>query len=114
MAQRTIVLLIDDIDGTELSEGGETVNFSLDGVTYEIDLKPENAAKLRDTLAPFISAARRVAGARSTKKRPLANPDRELASRAREWAKSRGMDVPARGRVPRRIIEAYEEHHSAA
>lgn len=45
MAQRTQVVLIDDLDGTELEDGG-TVSFSHMGVDYEIDLSDENALKL--------------------------------------------------------------------
>ena len=47
MARKVQVVLTDDVDGGEASE---TVNFALDGVTYEIDLSDENAAKLRDQL----------------------------------------------------------------
>jgi hypothetical protein len=35
MAQRTVVSLVDDLDGTEANE---TVEYALDGVIYEIDL----------------------------------------------------------------------------
>ena len=57
MAQQVQVLLIDDIDG---SEGAETVTFSLDGVSYEIDLSTKNAAKLRDAFATWVGNARKV------------------------------------------------------
>ena len=43
------VILQDDIDG---SEPAQTVNFALDGKTYEIDLSEQHAAALRDALAP--------------------------------------------------------------
>jgi hypothetical protein len=61
MAQRTIVELVDDLDGTT---GGDiqTVTFGLDGVTYEIDLNEANAASLRDHLAEFIGSATRIGG----------------------------------------------------
>ena len=48
MAQRVKIILEDDLDG---SPAEETVTFGLDGVTYEIDLSTDNAAKLRDELA---------------------------------------------------------------
>jgi len=35
MAQKTIVILTDDIDG---GDANRTVTFSLDGTSYEIDL----------------------------------------------------------------------------
>src|SRR5712664_633700 len=61
MAQKTIVQLIDDLDGTS-SESIETITFGLDGVVYEIDLSDDNAEKLRDNLAEFITSARRTGG----------------------------------------------------
>ena len=59
VARITRVTLMDDLDGGQASE---TVYFSLNGRHYEIDLSAENAAKLRDALAPFVAAARRSHG----------------------------------------------------
>ena len=56
MAQVTKVRLVDDIDG---SEADESVEFTLDGMSLEIDLSKDNAAKLRDILAPYVAAGRR-------------------------------------------------------
>jgi hypothetical protein len=61
MAQKTIVQLIDDLDGTS-NDSIETVTFGLDGVVYEIDLSDDNAETLRDNLAEFIASARRTGG----------------------------------------------------
>jgi hypothetical protein len=49
---------VDDIDARTT----ETVTFGLDGRNYEIDLPDQEAERLRATLAPYISAARRVRG----------------------------------------------------
>jgi hypothetical protein len=48
MAQKVLVSLVDDLDGTE-AEG--TVEFGLDGVSYQIDLSTDNAEELRDALS---------------------------------------------------------------
>ena len=70
MARRIVHQLVDDLDGSVLEVGeGETVLFSLDGTAYEIDLTDANAAALREILAPYVDAARRVSGGRSTSKR---------------------------------------------
>ena len=45
MAQKTQIILVDDIDG---SEATQTVTFALDGVNYEIDLNDDHAAALRE------------------------------------------------------------------
>ena len=58
MAQRVVVTLSDDIDG---GEAAETVAFGLDGKSYEIDLNPANAKKLRKALAPYVEAGRKRA-----------------------------------------------------
>src|SRR5258705_13978516 len=59
MAQKVQTLFIDDLDGSA-AEG--TVRFGLDGVEYEIDLSAEHSQELRDALARYLGAARRVGG----------------------------------------------------
>ena len=108
MATKTV--LIDDLDGTPLGDSSSTTTFALNGAKYEIDLGPDNAAKLRDALAPFIKAGRRVSDAggasRSTsaKRRSASRSD---LSAIREWAQANGHQVGDRGRIPAAIIEAY-------
>ena len=84
MAQQTTVRFIDDLDG---SAATGTFDFSLEGRNYQIDLSDENAAKLRDALAPFIDVARK-AGRRSSRRpgrtqRQTAVAEKPLAPRAR-------------------------------
>ena len=59
MAQKIVVTRVDDVDG---EPADETVRFSLDGVDYEIDLSADNASDLRNGLAGYVSAGRRVGG----------------------------------------------------
>lgn len=110
MAQQTIVTLVDDLDG---SEANQTVEFGLDGVSYEIDLSEPNAAKLRDALAGYVSHARRTGGRRRGAGRPAggARPgvDREQNAAIREWARKRGMKVSDRGRIPAEVLESYHK-----
>ncbi len=60
MATRTVIELIDDLDG---SEATKTVYFGLDGANYAIDLAGQNADELRGLLARFVDAGRKT-GAR--------------------------------------------------
>jgi hypothetical protein len=115
MAQKTIVSLIDDLSG---EEADETVRFGLDGAQYEIDLSEKNATKLRESLAPFVGAARRSGGrasggrrvaARATSSRRGGGTDR--TADIREWARSNGYTVSDRGRIASNIVEAYEKAH---
>jgi nucleoid-associated protein Lsr2 len=114
MAQKTIVQLIDDLDGSS-SDSIETVTFGLDGVTYEIDLSDDNAGHLRDSLAQFISSARRTGGRAKRGTVTVAGAasngsgrSREQTQAIREWAKKNGHDVSDRGRIPAAVIEAFE------
>lgn len=102
MAQRIQIILEDDLDG---SLAGETINFGLDGVNYEIDLSAENAAKLRDALELYVAGARRIGGRRNVGKRPVAASD---TAAIRTWAAAQGIEVNARGRVPQEIRDQYE------
>ncbi|MGV9299664.1 MULTISPECIES: histone-like nucleoid-structuring protein Lsr2 [Amycolatopsis] len=108
MAQKVLVEMIDDLDG---SEAGQTVPFGLDGVQYEIDLSDENAATLREELATFIASARRTGG-RKTTVRATAAPtaeERERSKAIRTWALDNNWAIAERGRIPREVIAAYEE-----
>lgn len=62
MAKKVTVTLVDDFDGSGAAD--ETVEFGLDGVTYEIDLSTKNATKLRGDLKQWVAAGRRVGGRR--------------------------------------------------
>ncbi|MFK0244503.1 Lsr2 family protein [Amycolatopsis azurea] len=120
MAQKVLVSLVDDIDGTE-AEG--TVEFGLDGVTYQIDLSEENAEELRDALAQYVEHGRRaggrkrtakvgpppVAGSRTAKMAPAV--DREQNQAIRAWARKNGFDVSDRGRIPSEVVESYHKKH---
>jgi nucleoid-associated protein Lsr2 len=109
MARQTTVTLVDDLDG---SEAEEQVEFSVDGRSYEIDLSTVNASRLRDALAPFISAARRTGARRAAAAAPArATSDRAQNQAIREWAIAQGMKVSERGRIPTNVLTAYHSAH---
>ncbi|NEB81055.1 Lsr2 family protein [Streptomyces sp. SID14478] len=104
MAQRVVVTLFDDIDG---GEAAETVVFGLDGRSYEIDLNPANAKKLRKALAPYLQAGRkRSSRTGKAYKHTDLSPD---PAAVRAWARSNRFEVPPRGRIPKRVYEAFAE-----
>ncbi|YAL83734.1 histone-like nucleoid-structuring protein Lsr2 [Dermacoccaceae bacterium W4C1] len=105
MAQKVIVQLEDDLDGTPADE---TVTFALDGVSYEIDLTAANAATLRDSLATWIGHGRRTGGRRATGRATSTGPKRDL-NKVREWGRSNGFKVSDRGRVSAELQEAYDK-----
>ena len=106
MAQRVQILLEDDLDGGDASE---TVTFGLDGVTYEIDLSDKNATALREALAGYIGAGRRVAGRRSSGTGSSRRTSSGELAKIREWARANGYDVSDRGRISKKVREAYAQ-----
>jgi hypothetical protein len=109
MAQKVLVQLVDDLDGTS-SDEVVTIQFGLDGAQYEIDLTPENADQLRKTYEDYVAAARRTGGRlrRGTGSANKAAGPSE-AGAVREWALENGFELSGRGRIPGHVIEAYKE-----
>ncbi len=90
--KETIVVLRDDIDGTE---GVETIRFSVNGTSYEIDLSEKNVAAFHKALSRFVSKATVLERA----------PSEQAA--IREWAQENGYDVRDKGRIAQVVIDAY-------
>ena len=114
MAERIVRQLIDDIDGTDITDGkGGRVEFSVGGVSYEIDLSDANTTKFNKALKPYVDAAKRVGGSRGRGPKPKnsekSSPEHLAAIRA--WARKNGHDVSDRGRIKGEIVEAFEAAH---
>lgn len=104
MAQKTIVIVEDDLGG---GAADESVTFALDGVTYEIDLSEANARTLRDALSRYVTAGRRVGGARRIGGSASARTDKEQLDAMRRWARENGYEVSSRGRISNVVRDAY-------
>lgn len=108
MAQRTVVELTDDLDG---GPADERLTFSYDGQSYEIDLSKDNAQEFRAMMEAYAKAGRKLSDGRSSRQRsaPEAKkPFDEVDQRAvRAWARSNGVEVSPRGRIPARVLEQY-------
>ena len=95
MAQQIQVVLIDDLDG---GPAVETLAFTVDGTSYEIDLSAANAARFKDAIAPFIGHARKASRAQGRRSRAGSRSNKSAEIRA--WARKQGISVNERGRVP--------------
>lgn len=108
MAQRTVTILTDDIDGTEGTDI-ETVSFSLDGAAYEIDLNPKHRDALVKALTPYLDKARKAPKSLSTQQKQRAASNRDYDPKAvRAWAEANKVDVPARGRIPQDVVDQFK------
>ncbi len=112
MASKETVHLIDDLDGTEATT---SVTFAVDGVEYAIDLSEKNAAKFYKAVGRYVDAAhpvRRPRGAKriGAKGGAAASPGQDLVA-VRAWARENGFEVASIGRIPSRVVQAYQAAH---
>lgn len=110
MAQRTQVLLTCDLE-TGDKPGSQTIEFGLDGTSYEIDLCDKHAKQMREAIGQFVDAGRRAPsrGASGRRRRSGGSSDRERTQEIRAWARSKGIKVSERGRLSADIVAQYEK-----
>jgi hypothetical protein len=111
MATRVATLLIDDLDGSPASE---TVRFGIDNYLYEIDLSENNAHRLRENLSRFVDVATPMTPERprTVTRTVVTTPSTTEQVRAiRDWAKKNGFTVSDRGRIPRDVLDAFNQAH---
>jgi hypothetical protein len=113
MARKVETTLVDDMTG---DAADETVSFGLDGVEFEIDLSANNAGVLRDILADYANAGRKV-GKRTAGSNGRSGPsatsrgNREQTAAIRAWAREAGRQVSDRGRISAEVVKAFEDAH---
>jgi hypothetical protein len=116
MAKEIITRLIDDITNQAVEDGeGESIQFGVNGVAYEIDLNDKNAAKFHETMKFYIDHSSRVEVHSSA---PAHAPQRRAASKSvksdpqqlaamRTWLREQGHAVSDRGRIAQSLQDIY-------
>jgi len=104
MAKKTLVHLVDDLDGSAASE---SVSFGLDGVDYTIDLSTASAKHLREALAPFVARGRRVTRIRWGDAQEARITTRAQNQAVRAWARDQGEAISDRGRISRDLVARF-------
>lgn len=132
MAQKVIVTMADDIDGTE-GDDVRTYHFALEKQVFKIDLRPGNYEELQKALAPFVAKAQTadpeyrravssVNGAihRGATRTTHVGPPRDKASRdragrIRAWAMTQpDILIGEKGRIPHDVEKQYDAAHAHA
>jgi nucleoid-associated protein Lsr2 len=108
VASRTIVEVTDDLDG---SKADETIQFTIDGTSFEIDLSTAHAKDLRNALEPYMKAGRKTGGRRDGRRAGSVTRDHDQIAAIRDWAKTHGLKVSDRGRISAEVQEAYNAAH---
>jgi hypothetical protein len=109
MAKQTVIQMTDDLDG---SEATQSIEFSIRGKSYTIDLNDSNASDFDDALAPYIAAAEKSGGVPSRSGRRAGAARQQASSdvdpkQVRAWAEANGVAVSPRGRIKADIVEQY-------
>jgi hypothetical protein len=107
MAKTVIVRLTDDIDG---GDADETVHFSLDGTSYEIDLSTANATRLREAIGPFVEKGRVSGGSSRSRAARSSDADKTLYSQLQSDEKARlraWADMPTARRISDERVKGW-------
>jgi hypothetical protein len=108
VAQRVSVTYACDYDDKEIPDGQQrSLTFGLDGQEYEIDLCAKHSERLSQTVGKFAEHARKAA-IRGTKRRRRTSANRQRSAEIRAWAKSSGIEVSDRGRIPGHVLAGFE------
>ena len=111
MAQKVSVTFACDYDEKEIPAGEQlTRSFSIDGRDYEIDLCERHSQKFDDVFSRFVTRARKAASRAGRSKRRT-SAHRKRSADIRSWAKSNGISVSDRGRIPADVIARYDASH---
>lgn len=115
MAQQVVTKLVDDITGEAIEDGkGRTVTFSVEGISYELDLADKQAKKFDEAMDYYITHARKIGGrARrgTATQRTSGGRSKEDLAAIREWLTSQGHEVSSRGRIKQEFIDLYDAAH---
>lgn len=107
MGVRVTETLICDICGKEMAPADATTfKFAWGNKNYEIDLCQKDADKMSNAMNPYAEAARRLAGSGKPYRAVATGPDPRAV---RAWAKSKGIEVSDRGRVPSELVAQFIE-----
>ena len=101
MSSKVVVILEDDLDGTEADQ---TVEFGLDGAAYAIELSDDKAKMLRGALDGYVSKAGKVSAKRSSSRTTSSGIDIRAV---RRWAEANGIELSKRGRIPQDVVSQF-------
>ena len=115
MAQRTQVILTCDVHDGD-AEAVDTVAFTVEGQSYECELCEAHLNEFRETMESWSSHARSGGRGRGVQAGSSSRGSRRRAdsgsgtspAEVREWARSQGIPVSSRGRVPAELMARFE------
>jgi hypothetical protein len=103
MARTVSILITSDLSS---KQPADTVEFAFDGRNYTVDLTESEKAEFAAVLEPYVAVAYIKTGRNTT--RPARTQVAAASGTIRAWASAQGLDVPAKGRLPKAVVEQYE------
>lgn len=122
VARDTRVVMTCDLEEEgETAEAVKTVSFAIGGQGYELEMCEGHLNGFDEAMEPYVAASRRVRGtgrgrraaAGGSVNPPVASRRRRTAASRRDttdiraWAQAQGYEVADRGRIPKRVLDAY-------
>jgi Lsr2 len=109
VAHKVSVTYACDYDEKEIPAGQQrNIRFGIDGQEYEIDLCARHSQKLSETVGEFAEHARKATIRGTTPRRRRTTANRQRSAEIRAWAKSSGIEVSDRGRIPGHVLAGFE------
>lgn len=109
MATTNLKIVTSDLSG---AKEAATVTFGIKGTWYEIDLTDQEEGSLAEVLNTYVQAGRKATN-KAEKKRDVPETTVEQRDIIRQWAKSEGLEVMERGRIPKKITAMYIAKHGS-
>ncbi|SHG13107.1 Lsr2 protein [Jatrophihabitans endophyticus] len=105
MATKTIT--VSDLSG--VTDGVETISFALAGQAYTLDLTAKEREEFLKAFERYTAVATPAAHTRGASKPKAEKSGPTQAQLMREWAKANGVELPAKGVVPKEVRAQYRE-----
>jgi hypothetical protein len=116
VARRTVTILTCDLcQAPDEAAEVTTLRFGYSGRDYELDVCAAHGEEVRAALSGWARQGR-VAGsatpeARARRAGSPVRPDKAQVDAIRRWARDNGYAVTDRGRVPERVMDAFQAAH---
>jgi len=114
MAQRTEVLMTCDVHEGD-ADAVETVTFTVEGTSYEFELCDSHLAEFREATEIWAShsrpVGRRPSPPRAVRARRERTENGPSTAELREWARTQGISVGQRGRLPDGLRASFDAAH---
>lgn len=121
MARKHIEQVYDDLDGTNITDNAQSVDFGIDGKDYHLDLSEKNAKTFRETLSGYVEKATRVVRKEgATRGRRPNRSEAEIENETkrkkriadiREWGTEKGLKVGKAGRISQDVVDEFYKQH---